>query len=123
MIRTLVWTACAATALAALTPVALVAESSFDASTLDSPLGQPIFGSPESVSEAERSLGPQVQRVPLNESIGATLARRDDIRSTAVPSSSSTNWERRAFAAVALVALACVALGALAALVTLARSR
>ncbi|MGB8853771.1 MAG: hypothetical protein WCC69_09420 [Pirellulales bacterium] len=123
MIRTFAWMACAATAFIVHTPVVLTAESTFDGSTLDSPLGQPIFGSPESVSEAERSLAPQVHRVPLNEAIGTTLSRRDDVRSTPVASSNRTTWERRAFATAALVALVCVALGVLAALMTLAQRR
>lgn len=119
MIRSIVWTACAVIALAMHTPVARGTESPFD-----SPSAQPVFGSPGTISEAERSLAPPVYRVPLDEAIGTTLSRRDDVRpAAAVPSNRSTTWERRAFAIAALVALACVALGTLAALMTIARGR
>ena len=106
-------------ALAVHTPVTLGAEPAFD-----SPSARPIFGSPGTFSEAERSLAPPVHRVPLDEAIGTTLSRRDDVsHAAAVPSNRSTTWERRAFAVAALVALACVALGTLAALMTIARGR
>lgn len=123
MLRTIAQLACATTALALNPSVALVAQPAFDSSTLDSPLGQPIFDSPGTVSEAERSLAPHVQRVPLNEAMTATLSRRGDVRPTAGSHSSRATWGRRAVAAAALVALACAVLGVLAALMTIARSR
>jgi hypothetical protein len=123
MIRTIVQLACAAPALALMPSFAVVAEQTFDSTTFDSPLGQPIFGSPEVVSEAERSLTPQVQRVPLNDAMDSTLSRRDNFRPSAGSPPSTTAWERRAFAAAALVALACALLGVLAALMTIARRR
>lgn len=123
MIYSVVQLVCATSALALVPSFAVVADSAFDPATLDSPLSQPIFGSPVAISEAERSLAPQIQRAPLNDAMDSTLSRRDHFRIRHAAPPSHTTWERRAFVTAALVALACALLGVLAALVTIARSR
>jgi hypothetical protein len=121
MIRTIVHMACVALALAWMPSFAVVVDST--SSTLDSSPGQPTFGSPELLFEAERSLVPQPHQAPLNDAMDSSLSRRDDLRPTAGLPPAPTSWGRRAFVTAAIVVLACGLLGALAALMTIARGR
>ncbi|MFM8953007.1 MAG: hypothetical protein ACKOOF_08120 [Planctomycetaceae bacterium] len=121
MIRTIVHMACAALALASMPSFAVVVDST--SSTLDFSPGQPTFGSPELLLEAERSLAPVQHTAPLNDSMNSSLSRRHDLRPAAGLPPAPTSWGRRAFVTAAIVMLACGLLGALAALMTIARGR
>jgi hypothetical protein len=114
----------AATALAAVLFLAFQSAAVADrlaSSGQDSSLGSPLFGSPEALTEAERTLTPRIDRVPLQDAMRAKPVERSHAHVSPDALASRSDWQRRAFAYVALVALACAAVAAVAALLTIGR--
>ena len=89
------------------------------------PEGRPIWWlSPQALDEAERTLSPPIQRVPLQEALQARPVERSDTPRVSPETLASHNrWQNRAFATFTIVALACLTVVAVAALITIGRRR
>ena len=116
--------AVAAVGLLALSVPRTIAAAPGGDSIIGSASDNLIFSSPQALDEAERTLSPPIQRVPLQEALQARPVERSDTPRVSPETLASHNrWQNRAFATFTIVALACLTVVAVAALITIGRRR